>query len=165
MQAKKINFISNFFFEKLQALQTCHFGKFGNTCPSLSKITVSICKKLSCLSACKKTTSPLTSFFKFCKEIANLLFGYLEHAWLRIPKVIISTRRKLLRLSACKKNQLHSPCFSGDTAKICKLLTLGTLGMLTTHLKWQYPLVENIDVYLHAKRRLHHSLLSSDITF
>ena len=26
------------------------------------------------------------------------------------------------------KNQFHSPCFSGDTAKICKLI-LGTLGM------------------------------------
>ena len=26
------------------------------------------------------------------------------------------------------KNQFHSPCFSGDTGKICKLI-LGTLGM------------------------------------
>ena len=27
------------------------------------------------------------------------------------------------------KNQFHTPCFSGDTANICKLIILGTLGM------------------------------------
>ena len=40
------------------------------------------------------------------------------------------------------KNQLHRPCFSGDTAKICKLilLTLGKPGYV--HPKWSYELVE-----------------------
>ena len=38
------------------------------------KIILSICSKLSCLSACKKSTSSLNSFLRYCKEIANLLF-------------------------------------------------------------------------------------------
>ena len=33
------------------------------------------------------------------------------------------------RVYLLAKNQLHSPQFSGDTAKTCKLLILGTLGM------------------------------------
>ena len=32
------------------------------------------CGKLWCLSACKKSTSSLTSFLRYCKNIANLLF-------------------------------------------------------------------------------------------
>ena len=38
------------------------------------KIMVSICGKLSCLSACKKWTTSLTSFLRYCKEIAKLVF-------------------------------------------------------------------------------------------
>ena len=49
--------------------------------------------------------------------------------------------------------------FSGDIAKICKLLILGTLGMLgCTHPQWLYQLAEDFDVYLHAKNKFHHSL-------
>ena len=51
-------------------MQTCSFGKFGKAWPSPAKIIVSICKKLSCSSECKKSTS----FFRYCKEISNLLF-------------------------------------------------------------------------------------------
>ena len=53
------------------------------------------------------------------------------------------------------KNQLHPPLFSGDIAKICKLLIFGTLGIPGyTNPTWQYQLVEDFDVYLNAKNKL-----------
>ena len=56
-------------------------------------------------------------------------------------------------------------CFSGDTVKIYKLV-LGTLGMPGyTQPKWWYQLVEHFNVYLHAKNKVHHSLLPWDTTF
>ena len=67
------------------------------------------------------------------------------------------------------KNQFHPTCLSGDLAKIIKLLILGTLGMPGyIHPKlsfWVYATkhaqsVEHFNAYLHAKNRLHHSLLS-----
>ena len=42
--------------------------------PPHQKIIPSTCRKLSCLSVCKKSTSSLTFFLKYCKEIADLLF-------------------------------------------------------------------------------------------
>ena len=41
------------------------------------KVLKSTCRKPSCLSACKKSASSLTSFLRYCKEIANLLFWVL----------------------------------------------------------------------------------------
>ena len=53
-----------------------------------------------------------------------------------------------LRVYLQAKNQLHSPHFFGDIAKICKLVILGTLGMS----------VKNFDIYLHDRNKSHHSL-------
>ena len=64
------------FLSIVKTLQTCYFGNFRNALPSLSKIIVSICWKLSCLSACKKSWL-LTSFLEYCKEIANLSFSVI----------------------------------------------------------------------------------------
>ena len=54
-------------------VQNVEIGLY-ETWPSPLKIIISICKKLSCLSACKKSTPSLTSFLRYCKEIENLLF-------------------------------------------------------------------------------------------
>ena len=54
----------------IKTLQTCYFGNFG-------KIIALTCRKPSCSSACKKSTSSLTSFVRYCREIANLLFWVL----------------------------------------------------------------------------------------
>ena len=51
------------------------------------------------------------------------------------------------------------PWFSGDIAKICKLI-LVTLGMPEyTHPKWQYQLLEDSDVYLRVKNFIIHLFL------
>ena len=45
------------YIDIVKTLQTFYFGNFGNACPSPSKIIVSIWRRLSCLSGCKKSTS------------------------------------------------------------------------------------------------------------
>ena len=86
---QKINFIFNFVKLDIvvKTLQTFYFGNFGNDWASQSKTIVMISRKPSCSSACKKSTSSLTSFSKYCKEIANLLFlgnlGMSGHAHLK----------------------------------------------------------------------------------
>ena len=68
--------------------------------------------------------------------------------------------RKILCLPAGKKS---ISCFSGDTPKICKLI-LGTFGMPAfTQQKWHHQLVENFNIYLHAKNKVRHVLLPWDI--
>ena len=54
-------------------------------------------------------------------------------------------------------------CFPGGTAKICKLI-LGTFSMPAfTQQKWHHQLVENFNIYLHAKNKVRHVLLPWDI--
>ena len=63
------------------------------------------------------------------------------------------------------KNQFDPPCCSKDIAKIWKII-LGTLGIPDyTHPQLKCQLVEDFSVYLRAKNKLHHSLLSWDIHF
>ena len=58
---------------------------------------------ISCLTPCKKSTSSLFSFLRFCKDIRHLLFQYFGHAWLWTVKIILPACRKLLCLSSSKK--------------------------------------------------------------
>ena len=71
---QKINFISNFFFWNIVNTLNLLFLKLWKCLIIPSKIMVSICRKLWCWSIFKKSTSSLTSFLRYCKEIANLLF-------------------------------------------------------------------------------------------
>ena len=93
------------------------------------KIIVSIWRKLSCLSVCKKSTSSLTSFLRYCMQTVTIK---------------VSIWRNLC-LSAGKKSTSSFPFF----LRYCKLVILGTLGKPGyTHPKWYYQLVENFCVYL-----------------
>ena len=134
---ERINFISNFFFKILiiKILQTCYLGDFGNAWPSPSKIIVSICRKLSCLYACHKSTSSLTFFLRYCKEKANLLF-WVIWVCLATPKVIGSIWRNLWCLSTSKKPTsffLFSLRYCKD---IANLLFWVLWASLLTHPKW-----------------------------
>ena len=103
---------------------------------------VLILRNLWHLFAGKKSTSSFTSSLRYCKDTENLLFwvlwtldmsGYAHPNW--YYKLVVNFCRYLQA-----KNQLHPSCFSGDIAKICKLI-LGTLGMPGyTHPKWYYQL-------------------------
>ena len=71
-------------------------------------------RKLSCLSACKKSTSSVTSFLRCCKEIANLGIPGRTHLKEKYQF------ERLLMFTSRKKNQLHPSRFPWDIAKILK---------------------------------------------
>ena len=72
---EKINFLSNFFLRYCEDIANLLFWELWECLTQpLPKIIVSICRKLSCLSANKKSVSSLISFLRCCEEIANLLF-------------------------------------------------------------------------------------------
>ena len=114
---------------------------------------VLISRNFWCLSVDKKLTSSFMLSLKYCKLI---ILGTLGMTGYEHPKLYYQLVKNC-HVCLQAKNQLY-PCFSGDIPKIYKLLILDSLGMLSL-------LVENIDVYLHAKNTLQDSFLSWDITF
>ena len=138
-------------------MHTCYFGNFRNALSSQAKIIVSIRRKPSCLFACKKSTSSLTSFVRYGKEIFLVI-------WARL-----ATNNKMIVIFDVylhAKINFILQIFPEILQRYCQLFTLGTLNMRGySHLKWHYQLVENFDVYLRAKNKLYHSLLFWDITF
>ena len=91
----------------------------------------------------KKSTSSLTSFLRYCKDITNSLFWELWECLIMhitnhnitlqetlMPKVLISTRRKLWCLSASKKSTSSLTSFLRYCEDITNLLFLRTLEML-----------------------------------
>ena len=77
---------------------------FGHAWPTPSKIIVSTCKRLSCFSACKTSTSQPNSFLRYSKNTTYLLFWVLSHAWACPLKLIASMYRKLWCSPAQKFN-------------------------------------------------------------
>ena len=148
---EKINFITQFSLKILKRNRNLLFWAclVTHTYHDNSNL-----KKPLTLSVSKRSSSSLTFSLRYYKNIVN--FGFFGHAWLRKPYVILSTCIKLSCSFAGKKKSIlppPPPCFSGDIAKICKFPILDILGMPgCTHPKWQYQLVEDFDVYLHAKK-------------
>ena len=140
------------------------FWRFWECLTIPLKIIVSICRKLSCLSACKKLISSLTFFIRYCKEIANLLFWLFGHTWSHKPKMIAWICKNLWCLSAVEKST-SSFTFSLRYCKdIATLLFLATSSMPSyTNPKWYYNLKENFCVYKQAKNQLHQPYFSGDI--
>ena len=62
--------------------------------------TISSCRKLSCLSAGKKSASFPLLFWRYYEDMQTY-FGYFGHAWLHTPTMIVSTCKRLWCLSAC----------------------------------------------------------------
>ena len=129
----------------------------------MPKVLKSTCRKLWCLSACKKSTSSLTYFLRYCKDITNLLFWEFWEC-LTIPiKIIVSVYSMLSCLSACKKSTSSFIYFLRYCREIANLLFLSICTRLATHLKWQYHFEETFDVYQQAKNQLHLSHFLYDI--
>ena len=81
------------------------------------KIIVSSCSKLSCLSRSKKSTSSLTFFLRYCKEIATLL---LIATWTCLATFTQNNSinlKKPLTFICGQKNQLYPSRFPWDIAK------------------------------------------------
>ena len=118
----------------------------------MPKVLKSICRKLWCLSIWKNSTSSLTSFLIYCKDIATI--GTFGNVWQFPPKSWYQFVSNLSCLSACKKSTSSLAFF----LRYCKLVILGNLGMPgQTHLKWQYQSEETFDIILQHKYQLHPS--------
>ena len=94
--------------------------------------------KLWCLSACKKWTPLVTSFFRYCKDIANLLLWVLWECLIMAIIMIVWTCRKLWYPNCWNQYVGNSDIYPRakkkitfrDSVKTCKLAILGTSGMV-----------------------------------
>ena len=91
---------------------------------------IAIWRNLSRLSLGKRSTSSYTFSHEILQRYCKLIvLGTLAMPGYANPKWYFQLVENFcVYLQA--KNQLHTPCFSGDIVKICKLLILGTLGMV-----------------------------------
>ena len=86
---------------------------------------------------CRQKIKPILQvFLEILQGYCELVFSTLGMPGYANPKwhhQLVENFRTHLQA----KNQLHTPCFSGDIAKICKRLILNTLGMPgCKHPKW-----------------------------
>ena len=148
---KKSTSCLTFFLRYCNILQICHFGYFGYKWPCPSKLIISTCLKVWCLSS-KKSTSFILSWVRFV------------HFWAAFPQNSIPTSflKNLIKYQIKKEQKSRfeaTPVSDGSTdgqallQRYCKLATLGTLGMTCSgHQERWYQLAENFDVYLHVKK-------------
>ena len=153
MQKNQLHLTS--FWDFVKTLQTCYSVNFGNGWPSPSKVKVWICRKLSCLSACIKSTLSITSFLRYYKEIPTLLLwvylGMPGHTPLKKP-LIFFCRQKINFIIHVSLEFLQ---------KYWKPVILGTLDIPNyTHPKWYYQLVCKTFVFFcRQKFKLHPYIL------
>ena len=80
-------------------------------CPP--RLMVSTCR-IICLSACKKSTSPLPSFLRYSKDIRNFYFGYFEQVWLWPIKNDTTSVEKTLTFIFMQKITSFLKCCKDD---------------------------------------------------
>ena len=121
-------------------------------------------RKLWFLSACKTSTSSLTSFLIYFKDIENLLFWKLCGNARPLPS------KSLYQFIASFHAYLHAKIdfitqfFLKILQRNSKVVILGNLGMPgPTQLKRSYQFEETFEVYLQAKNQLYLSHFSWDI--
>ena len=86
------------------------------------------CRIAWCLTACKKSSSYLPSYLRYCKDIANLLFWVLWACQAMTSKNNIPACRKLWCSSSGKKIIFTFDLFLEILQIYHKLAILGTLG-------------------------------------
>ena len=149
---KKTNFITNIFFLKILQgnSKLVPLGDLGM--PVHTNLNDSINLKKALMFICRqKINYILQVFLEKCRDIANLLFWVLRIKW---NYQLVDNFRVYLQV----KNRLHPPSFSGDIAKMSKVLILDTLGMPGNCRK-----LRCISAY--QKMTFINSVLSWDITF
>ena len=161
---QKIDFILPVFLEILQRycklVVLVTMGMFDHP---PSKMIALIYRKISCLSACKKSISSLIFFSKYCKEMADLLFWVI---WACLATHILNDSINLRKSSMfiCKlKINFILPVFLEILEGYCKLAIFGYFGQAClTQPKWYYHLVENFCIYLQAEEPLYPPFFSGD---
>ena len=97
----------------------------------MTKVLKSNCRKL--WSLCKKSTSSLTSFLKYSKDIENLLFWQFWECLSISIRVLVSICSKPLYLSACKKSSPSLTSLFRYCKKIADWLFWLLWACLVTH--------------------------------
>ena len=133
---QKINLITQLFPKILQRnSKIVILGNFYMP-DHTTKMLIAIRRNLWCLSAGKRLSSSFRFSFWYYKNNINIVLGTLGMPGYANPTWYYQLVENF-RVYLQAKNQLYSPCFSTDIAKICKLLILCTLGMPgCTHPKW-----------------------------
>ena len=105
-------------------------------------------------------------FWRYCKDMQTLYFGYFGHAWLDTPKIIVSTCTRLQCLSACHKYTLLFTSFLryyilknpairlAYSVLACNLRTrvLPDMGLLIKYQQqYQFPILDYFQEKLLAK--------------
>ena len=108
-------------------------------------------RKLWCLLACKKSTSSLISFLRYCKDIANLAFWEFWECLTILFKIILSICSKLSCLSVCKKINFITQFFLKILQRNSKLAILGNFGMPNFICRWKIKFI--LHVFLEILQR------------
>ena len=132
----------------------------------LIKIIVLVYRKLLCLSACKKSTSPVTSFLRYCRDIVNLLFWALWACIATHTQNDTINCRKNSSLFASKKSTSF-PIFFWIYSKYMQTSYFDYFGHgWSRSLKIIKSACRKLwCLFNYAKNKLHHSFLPWDITF
>ena len=136
-----------------------YFRYLGLVWPHIPKMMYQFKKAFSVYQQAKNKLHPSCFPWDIAKILKSSCFCYFGSVWLRKPKVILSFCRKRLCLSAGKK----PASFPMLLWRYCKDMQtyFGYFGHAWLH----SPKMIVFNVYLHAKNKLHNSLLSYNITF
>ena len=125
---------SSNFLRYCKDIAACYFGNFGNPWLSPSKNIAWLCRKRSCLFAYKESSSSLTSFLIYCREIWNLLFWVI---W-----VCLATRNfKKPSMFICRQKTTSSFMFSLRCCKdiaICYFEYFGHAWLCTPKVIYEF---------------------------
>ena len=95
----------------------------------IPKVLKSTCRKFWGLSACKNSTSSVTSFLRYCQDIVNLLFWKLWQCLINLLQAFM--------LICMQKTNLINHFLLKILQRNRKLVILGNLGIPGhRHLKW-----------------------------
>ena len=126
----KIQLYTHFFLKYHKDFaKTCYFGYFGNAWPCRARFIGSTCRKVWSLSACKKSTSSLPSFWRYCKNVTNLLFWVL---WAYLAMTSNFRLQKTLMFIFMQKIIFITHLFLKYYKDIAKLLFLVLWACLAT---------------------------------
>ena len=124
------------------------------------KVVKSTCGKFWCLSACKKSTSSLTFFLRYCKDFANLLF-WKPWKSLTIPIKNHSINLQETFILICMQQINFIIHFFWRYCKEIANLLFWVIWTCPTTPKYQFEKI--FDVYLQAKDQFHSFHFPSDI--
>ena len=120
---KKINLFPHFFLEILQRVYK--FVILGNL---VRHGLVSTCRRVRCLSVCKKSTSSLPSFWDIAKTLQTCYFWVLRACQTVTSKNNITSLKKTFLFIFMWKIIFIPHLFLEILQRYCKLVSLGTLG-------------------------------------